>query len=254
MRLRQIALVAEDLEARSDELCGVLGLRVAYRDPEVGAWGLHNIVTPVGGNFLEIVSPQQPNTSAGRYLRRRGGDGGYMVILHCADALAERARIKALGIRSVHEADRPAYRGTHFHPQDTGGALLSIDSVEAGADHLTPLCSWEPAGPDWKNFVSTERVSDLLAAELQDEAPEALARRWAEILGHAVRPAGAGWRMDLEQGHLRFVKAADGRPPGLGAIDLRVAKPKAVLDAALARGLPVNGRQVQLCGIRINLV
>ncbi|MBI3993936.1 MAG: VOC family protein [Candidatus Lambdaproteobacteria bacterium] len=254
MRLRQIALVADDLDARTDELCSVLGLRVAYRDPEVGKWGLHNIVTPVGGNFLEIVAPKEPNTAAGRYLKRRGGDGGYMVILQCADAVAERARIKALGVRTVHESNRPAYQGTHFHPQDTGGALLSVDSVEPGADHLAPLCSWEPAGPDWKSFVRTEWVNDLLAAELQDDEPEALARRWADILCHPVRADGAGWRMDMEQGHLRFVRARDGRPPGLGAIDFQAARPDAVLAAAKQLGLPVHGKQVVLCGIRINLV
>ena len=76
MRLRQIAFVARDLAATTDELCSVLQLDVAYRDPGVAKWGLENIVVPIGGDFLEIVSPKEDHTSAGRYLERRQGDGG----------------------------------------------------------------------------------------------------------------------------------------------------------------------------------
>ena len=76
MRLRQIAFVAKDLKATTEELCDVLGIEVAYRDPGVGKWGLENIVAPIGGAFLEIVAPKEEGTSAGRYLARRHGDGG----------------------------------------------------------------------------------------------------------------------------------------------------------------------------------
>lgn len=254
MRLRQIAFVAEDLEPRTDELCGVLGLQVGFRDPGVGLWGLHNIVAPIGGNFLEIVSPTTENTSAGRYLKRRDGDGGYMVILLCADAVAQRERIAGLGVRVVHEIDRPAYIGTHFHPQDTGGVLLSVDSVEPGADYLDPFCSWEPGGPDWKDAVRTDVSSDLLAAEIQSEDPAALAARWSEILALPAHASEVGQRIDLEQGHLRFVGIADGRPAGLGAIDVKVADVDKVTADARSRGLPVQDNQVMLCGTRVNLV
>src|SRR5258705_9635637 len=81
MRLRQIALVAGDLEKTVDDLCAVLGLEVCYRDPGVAEFGLRNALMPIATSFLEVVSPQQPGTTAGRLLEKRRGDGGYMVVV-----------------------------------------------------------------------------------------------------------------------------------------------------------------------------
>jgi hypothetical protein len=101
MKLRQCVFVCKDLESSAKELCDTLGIEIAYRDPGVGKWGLANVVCPTGRDFLEIVSPIQPGTSAGRYIERRRGDGGYMVILQVPDAVKERERITALGVRAV---------------------------------------------------------------------------------------------------------------------------------------------------------
>ena len=91
MRLRQIALVAHDLDSTLASLCEELGADVCFQDPGVGAFGLHNGLLALGDTFLEVVSPTQDGTTAGRYLDRRGGDGGYMVLLQLdAD---ERARL-----------------------------------------------------------------------------------------------------------------------------------------------------------------
>ncbi len=166
MRLRQICLVAESLAPAVEDLCAVLGLGVCHRDTGVAKWGLENAVMPVGGNFLEVVAPTRPDTSAGRYLTRRRGDGGYMVILQCADAVAERARITDLGVRAVWTTDGPAYRATHFHPADVGGVLLSVDSVEPGADYRNPRCMWEPAGPEWAAAIRTDAVVELGGGDL----------------------------------------------------------------------------------------
>jgi hypothetical protein len=78
LRLRQIALVAKDLATTEKQIQDVLGLEICYRDPGVGKYGLHNALFAMGGTFLEIVSPTQPNTAGGRYIERRKGDGGYM--------------------------------------------------------------------------------------------------------------------------------------------------------------------------------
>src|SRR5476649_479980 len=79
MRLRQIALVGKDLDAAEADIRAILGLDYAYDDPGVGKFGLKNAVFPIGETFLEVVSPRQAGTTAGRLLEKRGGDGGYMV-------------------------------------------------------------------------------------------------------------------------------------------------------------------------------
>ena len=57
MRLRQCVFVCKDLESSTEELCDILGIEVAYRDPGVAKWGLANVVCPTGTVVLEIVSP-----------------------------------------------------------------------------------------------------------------------------------------------------------------------------------------------------
>jgi hypothetical protein len=255
MRLRQVAFVARELAPVVDDICAVLGLEVAYRDPGVGQWGLENAVMPVGDDFLEVVVPVEDGTSAGRFLDRRGGDGGYMVILQCADALAQRQRITDMGIRDVWRSDRRRYRATHFHPADTGGVLLSVDSVEPEADFRDPFCSWEPAGPDWQRFVRTEAVSALVGAELQSDDAAAQASLWADILDcPAVLGDDRHYQIALQDAELRFVPTEDGRGAGLGAIDLQVADRDRLLTAAEARGLDRSDDQIILRGVRINLV
>src|SRR5678815_6198505 len=101
MRLRQIALVGRDLDAAEADIRAVLGLDYAYDDPGVGKFGLRNAVFPVGETFLEVVSPKQAGTTAGRLLEKRGGDGGYMVILQVEDIAEARARIAKAGALSL---------------------------------------------------------------------------------------------------------------------------------------------------------
>jgi len=253
MRLRQIAFVATDLNATTDELCGLLGLDVAYRDPGVGKWGLENIVAPIGGDFLEIVSPKVPNTSAGRYIERRKGDGGYMVILQVDDALSYRKRLKEMGVRSVATRDQQDYTYTHFHPADVGGFLLSIDMSAPGDDWRQKLAHWVPAGPEWKSHVREDGALELKAVELQSPDPVATAELWGRLLDRPVKRDGGRLHIPLDMGDIRFVEATDGRGVGISALDVKVKDKAATLTAAKARGRQLGPDQIQVVGCRINL-
>jgi hypothetical protein len=57
LKLRQVALVADELAPVLDDLAAVLGLEVAFRDPGVATFGLENAVLPIGTQFLEVVAP-----------------------------------------------------------------------------------------------------------------------------------------------------------------------------------------------------
>src|SRR6185295_3297701 len=105
MRLRQIALVARDLDAVRADIASVFGLDYAYVDPVVGRYGLTNLVFPVGDTFLEVVSPVVEGTTAGRLLEKRRGDGGYMVILQTDHLAQARDRVRAAGARIVDQKD-----------------------------------------------------------------------------------------------------------------------------------------------------
>jgi hypothetical protein len=75
VRLRQVVLVARDLERVVATLRARLGLGEPFRDPAVGSFGLENAVMALGDTFVEVVSPVKPDTAARRHLERRGGDG-----------------------------------------------------------------------------------------------------------------------------------------------------------------------------------
>ena len=248
MRLRQIALVGQDLAACEADIRAILGLDYAYDDPGVGTFGLRNAVFPVGETFLEVVSPKEAGTTAGRLLDKRGGDGGYMVIFQVRDIGPARARLEAVGARTVANADRDGVHMSHIHPKDIGGAIVSVDQME-------PWERWEWGGPVWREHVRTDTATTITGAEIQSDDPAAMARRWSEVLGQPVEAADGGWRMDLDEGgEIRFVGATDGRGEGLGRFDVAVRDPEAVRQAAKSRGKLDADGNVILSGTRVRLV
>ena len=137
LRLRQICLVAHDLEPVVADLKRVFGLEVCHVDDAVAAYGLVNALLPVGSQFLEVVAPTGPGTAAGRYLDRRGGDGGYMVITQCSNLEARRRRVAELGVRIANPLEHGDFQGMQLHPRDTGGAFFEIDCQHRAASRRT---------------------------------------------------------------------------------------------------------------------
>ena len=250
LRLRQIALVAQELAPVEEEICDVLGVEVCYRDPGVGHFGLENALIPIGNQLLEVVAPVKEFTAGGRYLDRRGGDGGYMVITQCDDHEPRRAQVAELGIRLVADNDSDQYRLMQLHPKDTGGSFFEIDE-QLGENAHDDDGPWHPAGPDWQRAKRTERVSGIVAAEVQCDDPSAVAVRWSEIAQIELKPDNV---LPLSNAQVRFVPCSDGRPEGLGCIDILTEDKDAVLEAADAIGAKRSDDQIYLCGIRINLV
>jgi hypothetical protein len=249
--LRQIALVAKDRDRAAADFGAVLGLQIGHVDPGVGQFGLHNAILPVGGQFLEIVAPVREGTTAGRYLERRGGDGGYMVILQCSDHAPVKRRVAELGLRKVLEFDEREYACLQLHPRDTGGSFLEVDHQ---ANSVPPGGDWWPAGRRWKDAVRTERVSAIAAAEIQAPDPEKLAARWGEILELPVTLRSGVPTLALANAALRFVPDADGRGEGLGGIDLAATDRAGALAAARERGVLGANDVLALCGMRVRLV
>ncbi|MBW2416246.1 MAG: VOC family protein, partial [Deltaproteobacteria bacterium] len=233
LRLRQIALVAGELAPAVDDLQDILGLEVCFRDPGVAHFGLENALLPVGDQFIEVVAPTQEGTAGGRYLERRSGDGGYMVITQCDDHAPRRRRVEALGVRLAHQFEMMGrFKNMQMHPKDTGGSFFEIDE-QLGVGAYDRDGPWEPAGgAGWKSAQRTGRVRGIAAAELQVADPAGVAARWAEIAEVPVtRDAAGNPQVELENAAVRFVPCSDGRPDGLGGLDLHVADRDAILES-----------------------
>jgi len=254
LRLRQIALIIGDVEKVVDDLNAVFGLEVAYIDEHLPpAYGLRNRLLPIGTQFLELCSPVRENTAGGRYHERRGGDGGYMVICQADDHAPRKARVQELGIRTVASRDTETSCLMQLHPQDTGGSFLEID-WHTGADEEFPGWSHAIRGP-WQDFIRTSRIKAIAAAEIQSPEPAKLAARWSEIIQEPVTQDGSGnATITIDNATLRFVAATDGRPEGLGGIDLTATDADAARAAAKSRGLLKEDGTILIGGTRMRLV
>ena len=195
IRLRQVALVASDLDTVVAELCAALGLEVCYVDPGVGEFGLHNALMLIGDQFLEVVSPTREGTTAGRLLERRArdngnGDGGYMAIYEVDDLDARVEHVQAAGVRVVWSVDLPTIRARHLHPRDVGGALVSIDQPARRGE-------WPWGGPTWRahdgNGVVTAIAGLTIGAAdpTGDAAAGGPSSVWTTRCASSRRPIGA---------------------------------------------------------------
>jgi hypothetical protein len=209
-RLRQVALVAADCAQVAGELQEAFSWPEPFHDPGVEVFGLTNAVFTVGDTFVEVVAPKQPGTTAGRYLERRGGDGGYMALFQVPDLPAARARIADLGIRVVWTAELPDIVGTHLHPKDVPGAIVSLDWTE-------PAGSWRWAGPAWTGQVPEHAPGGLAGLTIEVLDPPAVARRWAQVLGLTaeIGDGAADVALPACGQCLRFVPVPAGRGEGI---------------------------------------
>ncbi len=254
IRLRQICFVADKLAPVVEDLTAIFSLEVCFVDEGVGVFGLENSLFPIGSNFFEVVAPTKDNTAAGRFLQRRNGNGGYMVICQCdrrETQQARKARAQELGVRIAWEQDIHGFQCMQLHPGDTGGAFFELDWDPKNE----PEGHWEPAGGDgWDTARRTDVVSGYSAVELQSHDPQSMAQRWADIAGIPLQQDDHGrLSFPLENADVRFVEATDGRGDGLGGVDIVVTDVQGLLTTAEQRGCRVSDDQVQVCGVRFYL-
>lgn len=245
LRIRQVVFAAAALQPTVEQLARVLGLEVCYRDPEVAHFGLENALLPIGDQFLEVVAPIHADTAVGRHLARHG-DSAYMLIFQTDAIERDRARLDRLGVRVIWRADYPDMRTSQVHPKDIGAAIVSLDQPD-------PAESWRWAGPTWQRCRSITGARGIVAASVGAGDPEAMARRWGDVLGlgAAVREEGGQLRLALQPGDLRFVRAATDRLVGFCFAVPDVA---AVLARAHDMGLPVtDGPTIELAHTRLRV-
>jgi hypothetical protein len=180
-------------------------------------------------------------------LEKRGGDGGYMVILQVDDLAQALGRVKDAGVRIADQMDKGGAAFTHIHPKDIGGAILSLD-------RMIPRERWEWGGPHWQSHVCTDTSVKVVGAELQAKEPAQMAARWAQVLGRAAAEEAGVWRIRLDEGEIRFTVECDGRGEGLGAFDVVVRDIDAVRANAATRGLLDPDGTVMLAGTRVRLI
>ncbi|WP_024516660.1 hypothetical protein [Bradyrhizobium sp. Tv2a-2] len=248
LRLRQICLVAPKLEPVIADIAAIMGLAVCYRDGNVEKYGLVNALLPVDTILLEVVSPFRDGTTAGRFIEKTGGRGGYMAIFCCDDPDARAKAANAIGVRTANVITHDPYHGVQLHPRDCRAAFIEFNHTD-GSDDVSG--AYPPAGPDWPKFIRKDVTQALTGVEMQSPEPDALAAHWGRILQVPVsRGEGGVAELKLPNASFRFVR---GDAEIMSALDFRVADPAAVCEAARARGYDISANAFQLGGVAFRL-
>ena len=269
-RIRQLVIAASELEPAEKLLCHVLGTGVAYRDPGVAHFGLHNILLAFGDTFLEVVSPlpdQEPlSTPAGRHIQRCGGDCGYMVLVQEEDFAEVDARLTKLDVRRVWETDREEFgvqvKAVHIHPASLPGAIVSLDQMQPA----TEWC-WGGAGDGWRATVKPDAdCLQLTGCTLVSAEAESLSERWAEVLGGTSDPSSEELTVaEVRQSDtfIRFHSGGVDWPDVSGSVSHRIGafhiqvrdqqSLQRILERAVSSGLAVGSDNFTALGVRFVL-
>lgn len=239
MRLRQICLVAPQLAPVISDIAEIMGLAVCYHDGNVAKYGLENALLPVDTILLEVVAPLKDGTTAGRFIEKTNGCGGYMAIFCCNDPDERGRNANALGVRTANVIDHAPYHGVQLHPRDCRAAFIEFNHTE-GSDDI--LGVYPPAGPDWQKYIRKDVTQALTGVEMQSPDPQGLAAHWGGIIGVAA----GGAELRLPNAVFRFVK---GPSEIMSALEFRVVDAAHVLHVARSKGLAVAGNEFLLGGV-----
>lgn len=287
LRLRQICLLARDLEWTSGLLSTAFDAPVVFRDPRMAAGGnLTNTHIRLGDSFLETVSPSdlawERSTTQTRLLERNG-DCGYMAIVQVPDvAVASRSMATqgsgtgivsgdwnvcpgspGSGLAGVESGPYvlgealPKEPGTvsgvnvQFHPRDFG-TLAEIQENWPGHDEFPRNTgTYFPAGNTWQNDVAARPhggvTTGFAAVEITLRDGDP-----EEVCGRWLHGLGAGCAIDPARSNT--LQLAGGQTMRFVQPDPSGRTGVVGVDLWAVPGAPRKFESVEICGVRWTLV
>ena len=175
-RLRQVAFLVDDIPAAEEIYRRALGLTPVHHE-DLAQYHLTNSVLPTGeGTFLELLQPTAENSSAGRYLARRG-PAPYLLVFETQDFDRLIPHLRSLDVPITQVTEEDGYRSAFIHPSGANGAFLEIVEV---TDSGNP---WPPAGPaQWRQDTNPMTRQLRQVAVLVNDLDEAI-QRWSQMFG-----------------------------------------------------------------------
>ena len=248
MRLRQLVIATSEIDLLADSICDLFELRKTFSDPELLVFGLENVLIPLGDTFIELVTPVKENTSAERFIKKRGGDGGYMVIVDSIDLEKERKRLESAEMDIVWYENRKTSgihaQSLHLHPKQVGGAILSIDN-------MNPTSSWLWAGTEWEKDINKSLVSHLCGVNICSATPDNLLSNWEKALGK--KKSNGCNSIHLEGSNINFVMNTQSQSEHVSAFQIHTSKKSNIEKRALSKGF-VTSNNIHLGGVDFLLV
>lgn len=227
----------------------IFGMNLGHQDANVRRYGLENALFPFGLAFVEVVSPVEADTAAGRFLERSGGIGGYMAIFNCSDPERRGRHANAIGVRTAHMIDHDGFYAVQLHPRDCRAAMIEFDRTKGEEDLRGP---YHPAGPRWLDAVRTDITKRLVEIVIESPNPGDIGQHWARILEKPLAAGNAGGRIDVDMTAIRFVNGTDARE-ALRTLVIEVVDRGGIERRARERGYSVSERGIEFCGVRFEL-
>ncbi len=133
LNLDHVAIAVGDLDA------ALAGYRDRYRvEPlyreVVESQGVEEAMIPVGGSFIQLITPLSDETPVGRFLSKNG-EGLHHVAYTVVSIEAALAHLSAQGARLVDTTPRVGGRGSRIafvHPGDLAGTLIELVELTDG--------------------------------------------------------------------------------------------------------------------------
>ena len=247
MKLRQICFVAKELESTLKNFSFITGSGVCFRDEGVSFFGLENGLLELNGNFLEVVSPFKPNTTAERFMKKMDGDSGYMLIFECEDADIYRKKAVDLNIRDIWSSDlNNGVKASHYHPKDIGGLIISVDSMN-NSNWKNKDSYWEWGGDTW-TLKKNNRCS-IKSITMNCINPGVLSNRWSSFLDLPLNNIDEGQHIKGNDFEIFFIEDQNKGIDYLSQLNLRIDDPSLKIEIISKYGK----NEIVICGTKIEI-
>jgi methylmalonyl-CoA/ethylmalonyl-CoA epimerase len=133
INLDHVAIAVNDLDAAVEGYRDRYRVEPIYRETVVSQ-GVEEAMIPVGGSFVQLLSPLGPETPVGRFLSKNG-EGLHHVAYAVVSIEAALEHLVDSGARLVDTEPRVGGRGGRIafvHPADLGGTLIELVELTDG--------------------------------------------------------------------------------------------------------------------------
>jgi methylmalonyl-CoA/ethylmalonyl-CoA epimerase len=127
LNLDHVAIAVHDLDATIGGYRKRYNVEPLYRET-VESQGVEEAMIPVGGSFVQLLRPLDPETPVGRFLSKQG-EGLHHVAYAVVSIEAALAHLAEQGAKLIDTEPRIGGRGARIafvHPADLGGTLVEL--------------------------------------------------------------------------------------------------------------------------------
>lgn len=127
LNLDHVAIAVRDLDQAIAGYSERYGVEPAYREV-VEEQGVEEAMIPVGGSFVQLLTPLSAHTPVGRFLESKG-EGLHHVAYAVTNIEEALSHLRDSGARLIDEQPRIGGRGARIafvHPADLAGTLIEL--------------------------------------------------------------------------------------------------------------------------------